>query len=63
MDSEPSKQKQNSDIDAHVGHVFQSPWIRYSILYGSTSHKFIWYYHIYFLPIISTLIWSLFLLI
>jgi hypothetical protein len=63
MDSEPSKQNENSDLDAHVGYVLQSPRIRYSILHDIKSYRFIWYYHIYFLPIISGIFWSLFLLL
>jgi hypothetical protein len=61
MDSEPSKQNQNSDLDAYARHVFQSPWIRYSILRDITSNRFVCSYNFYFLPIISSVIWFVFL--
>jgi hypothetical protein len=61
MDGEPSKQK-NSDPDAYVRHVLQPDGFRHSILHDITANKFIWNYHFYFLPIISILFWTLFIL-
>jgi hypothetical protein len=61
MDSEPSKQK-NSDPDADARHVLQPNGVRYSVLHDITTNRFLWCYHIYFLPVISIVFWSLFLL-
>jgi hypothetical protein len=61
MDSEPSKQK-NSDLDADVRHVLQPDGFRHSILHDISTNWFLWNYHVYFLPIISCIVWALFLL-
>jgi hypothetical protein len=60
MDSEPSKQK-NSDPYADVRHVLQPTRVRHSVLYDISANRFLWFYHVYFLPVISFLFWSLFL--
>jgi len=61
MDSEPSKQK-NINPYANVRHVLQPNGVRYSILHDITANKFLCNYYFYFLPIISVMFWSLFLL-
>jgi hypothetical protein len=59
MDSDPSKQK-NIDNNANARNVLQSDGFRYTILHDISTNRFLWNYHIYFLPIISILLWSLF---
>jgi hypothetical protein len=61
MDGDPSKQK-NIDNNANARNVLQSDGVRHTILHDITANRFLWNYHIYFLPIISFLFWTLFLL-
>jgi len=42
--------------------LLQPDGFRHSILHDITANKFIWNYHFYFLPIISILFWTLFIL-
>ena len=60
MDSDPSKQK-NIDNNANARNVLQSDGFRYTILHDISTNKFLCNYNFYFLPIISILLWSLFL--
>ena len=62
-DDDYEKQKKNSDSVPNVRDVLQSIWIRCVILYGFKNNKFIRNYNLYFLPIISIIIWCVFLFI
>ena len=70
MDSEPDsintdeyKQVKNSDIMFNGGDVFPTAGIRR----GSTNHvetnKFVFDYHFVFLPVISLILWGVYVLI
>jgi len=60
---EGSKQKNISDTIAHDGDVLPPSRVRCDILHGTKCSKFILNYHLIFLPIISSIFWSIFLLI
>jgi len=62
IDDEGSKQEKNSDLSSDGSDVSEPARLRHPILYGVESDwGFLCNYHIYFLPIISIIIWGIFL--
>ena len=60
---EGSKQKNISDTIAHDGDVLPPPRVRCDILHDTKRSRFILNYHFIFLPIISGVFWSIFIII
>lgn len=62
MDDEGSEQKENSDPSSNVSIILKSIRVRCPFLHGFKSDRgFLCNYHFYFLPIISFIIWTIFL--
>jgi hypothetical protein len=62
MDDEGSKQKENSHNRSNDGDVYEPIRVRCPFLHGFKSdRRFLCNYHFYFLPIISFIIWTIFL--
>jgi len=63
MDDEGSRQKENINHSSDGGDVPKPIGVRCPILHGiEDNRKFLCNYHLYFLPIISFIIWFVFLL-
>ena len=63
MDDEGSKQKQTSNSSVDEGIIPQSVGVRCTIFHGIESdRRFLCNYLFHFLPIISFIIWAIFLL-
>jgi len=64
MDSdEGSKQKKTSSSVANDGDVLPPSRVRCSLLHAPKGNGFLCSYHLIFLPIISILLWTIFLFV